>query len=137
MNIPPVQITQHELAEIADHEKEAAWRMKRVDELKANVKAMLIAKIPIEPGRFDARLKTRISRHVPWKTLVMEKLGPDVANWFRKLYPPQPFSEVMVVEHAIPPLWKGKEQAWHRTNWRQGISRFQAAVKRVSYRSRS
>jgi hypothetical protein len=37
----------------------------------------------------------------------------DIADWFRKLYPPQPFSEVMVIEHAVPPLWKGKEEAWN------------------------
>jgi len=65
MNIPPVRITQAELAEIAQHEREIDWRSKRAEELKANVKAMLLGKIPIEPGRFDARLKTRISRHVP------------------------------------------------------------------------
>jgi len=113
MSIPPVQITQQELAEIAEHEREIAWRTTRAEELKSNVKAMLIAKIPVEFGRFDARLKTRICRHVPWKELVVERLGPEVANWFRKLYPPRPFAEVAVVEHAVPPLWKGKEDSWN------------------------
>jgi len=113
MNIPPVRITQAELAEIAEHDREIAWRSKRAEDLKANVKAMLLGKIPIEPGRYDARLKTRISRHVPWKDLVMEKLGPQVAEWFKRLYPATPFAEVMVVEHAVPPLWKGKEESWN------------------------
>jgi hypothetical protein len=109
MNIPVVQITQLELAEMAELEREAAWRTKRLDELKSSVKAMLMSHIPVEPGRFDAKLRKQVGRNVPWKSLVIEKLGENVAEWFKRLHPVHVRFDVEVVEHAIMPLWKDQD----------------------------
>jgi hypothetical protein len=103
----PVRITQQELSEMAELQREILWRSKRLDELKSNVKAMLLHHIPIERGRFDAKLKKMICRNVPWKSLVIERLGESVAEWFRKLHPPRVIFDVQVVEHANLPLWNG------------------------------
>jgi len=108
---PSVQITQLELAEISGLEREIAWRLKRLDELKSSVKAMLLSHIRIEPGRFDAKLRKQICRSVPWKSLVIERLGQAVADWFRGLHPVHVRFDVDVVEHAVLPLWKNKDEA--------------------------
>ena len=108
-NHPEVVITQRELGEIADLEREVAWRRKKADEMKSSVKAMLLSHIRVERGRFDAKLRKIVGRSVPWKSLVVERLGEAVADWFRKLHPPNIRFEVDVVEHAVEPLWKGKD----------------------------
>jgi hypothetical protein len=102
-----IQVTQHELEEIFELEREVAQKQKRIDELKSNVKALLFEKIPIEQGRFFARLNKRFSRHVPWKQAVIDNLGSEFANWFFHLYKPSIFFELLVEEHAVPPLWRG------------------------------
>jgi hypothetical protein len=107
-----VRITQRELAEIDELQRDVSWRSKRLEELKSNVKAMLLHRIPIERGRFDAKLRKIVCRNVPWKSLVLEKLGDGVADWFRKLHPARVRFDVDVVEHASEPLWKGKEERW-------------------------
>ena len=112
MSDATVRITQHELAEIAELQREVLWRSKRLEELKSNVKAMLLHRIPIERGRFDAKLRKIVCRNVPWKSLVIEKLGETVADWFRKLHPVRVRFDVDVVEYASEPLWKGKEDDW-------------------------
>ena len=109
MDQPVVLITQRELAEISDLEREVAWRTKKADEMKSSVKAMLLGHIRVEPGRFDAKLRKRFCRNVPWKSLVVEKLGQGMVDWFRKLHPVHVRFEVDVVEHAVEPLWKGKD----------------------------
>ncbi len=106
-----VQITQRELQEIFELEHDVSEKMKRLEEVKSNIKALLIAKMPIEHGRFDAQLIRRISRHVPWKQAVIDKLGLVFAEAFRKRFQATVFFDVMVVEHAVPPLWKGKEES--------------------------
>jgi hypothetical protein len=107
MRIEGIKITQRELEEIAELEREVAWRKKKSDELKSNLKPLLQAHVEIEAGRFDARLAKKIGRSVPYRKLVIEKLGLAVADWYKSLYPPHVFFEVEVVEHAVPPLWKG------------------------------
>ncbi len=109
MDQPEVRITQRELKEISELEREVAWRTKKADEMKSTVKAMLLSHIRVEPGRFDAKLRKQFCRSVPWKSLVLEKLGQGVADWFRKLHPVHVRFEVDVVEHAVEPLWKGKD----------------------------
>jgi hypothetical protein len=109
MTVNGVRITQHELQEIFDLQRDVSDRMKRLEELKSSVKALLFAKMPVEYGRFDAQLLRRISRHVPWKQAVIEELGLAFVDAFRKRYQATVFFDVMVVEHAVPPLWKGKE----------------------------
>jgi hypothetical protein len=107
MGIEGIRITQRELEEIVDLDREIAWRKKRSDELKSNLKPLLQAGVAIEPGRFDARLRKQIGRSVPYRQLVIDRLGLDVADRFKKLYPAHVFFEVEVLEHAVPPLWKG------------------------------
>jgi len=106
---PQVVITQHELAEISEMEREVAWRIKKLDEMKSSVKEALMLRVRVQQGRFDAKLRKIVCRNVPWKTLVLERLGEPVAEWFKKLYPPHIRFEVDVVEHAVEPLWKGKD----------------------------
>jgi hypothetical protein len=107
MAIEGIRIMQRELEEIAELDREVAWRKKKADELKNNLRPLLQAHVEIEMGRFDARLAKRIGRSVPYRKLVIERLGLAVADWFKGLYPPHVFFEVEVVEHAVPPLWKG------------------------------
>ena len=109
MNQPEVLITQRELTEISELEREVAWRAKKAEDMKSSVKAMLLSHIRVEPGRFDAKLRKQFCRSVPWKSLVIEKLGQPMAEWFRKLHPVHIRFEVDVVEHAVEPLWKGKD----------------------------
>jgi hypothetical protein len=106
---PLVMITQHELADISEMEREVAWRAKKLDEMKSSVKEALMLHIPVEPGRFYAKLRTIPYRNIPWKTLVMERLPLNVMEWFRKLHPVRVRFEVEVVEHAVEPLWQGKD----------------------------
>lgn len=109
VNQPEVVITQRELGEIADMEREVAWRKKKIEDMKSSVKAMLLGHIRVEPGRFYARLRKKFCRNVPYKSLVIEKLGQAMADWFRKLHPTRVLFEVDVMEHAVEPLWKGKD----------------------------
>jgi hypothetical protein len=102
-----VQVTQQELREIYELSRDVAQKQTRIDELKSGVKALLAAKMPVEEGRFDARLVFRRVHHVPWKQAVIDKLGLDFAERFRKSSPSSVLCDVMVEEHAIPPLWKG------------------------------
>lgn len=107
MGIEGIRITQHELAEIAELEREAAWRQRKAEELKGNLLPLLRAGVPIEPGRFDVRLDKRIGRNPPWKQLVINVLGPDAAERYKRQFPVHIYYEIIVVEHAVPPLWKG------------------------------
>src|SRR2546425_1914597 len=45
-----VKVTQQELKEIIDLERDVAPKVKRIEELKSNVKALLIHKMPVELG---------------------------------------------------------------------------------------
>lgn len=104
-------VTQQELAEILDHERQIAWRIKRRDELRSNVHALLAAGAQVEPGRFDAHLKKRIGRSVPWRQLVFERLSPDVIDWFRRRFRTHVYFELEVVEYAVPPLWRNSDES--------------------------
>ena len=90
-------------------EREVAWRVKKADDMKSSVKAMLLGHIRVEPGRYDAKLCKKVCTNVPYKSLVVEKFGQAVADWFRKLHPARIRFEVEVIEHAVEPLWKGKD----------------------------
>jgi len=102
-----VQVTQRELEEIFELERDIAPKQKRIEELKQDVKALLISKMPVELGRFDAVLIKRMLRHVPWRQGFVERLGEAAAEAFRKRFPASMFCEVKVEEHAVLPLWKG------------------------------
>lgn len=101
------RITQQELQELFELKKEIEQKQKRADELTASIKALLIAKVPIEEGRFAAWLSTKTFHHPAWKQAVIEHLGLDFAKTFYKSSRTTIFSEVFVEEHAVPPLWRG------------------------------
>jgi hypothetical protein len=107
MDLRGIVIKQEELAEIADHEHQIAWRSKRLDELRSNIKPLLQAGVPVEPGRFEATLEKHIGRSVPWGKLFIEQLGEETAAFYKRLYRTHVYFEVRVVEHAAPPLWRG------------------------------
>ena len=99
-------VTQKELSEIAEHQQEIAWRSKRLEELNSNVKVLLQGGAIVEPGRFFARLTKRFGRSIPWKKCVIDNLGYEFAEKFKRQYPLHIFSEVKVVEYAVLPLWR-------------------------------
>ena len=102
-----VQITQQELQEIYELDRDIAQRQERSAHLKSNVEALLMEKRPMEQGRFYARLIWRTFHHPAWKQVVIDHLGPDFAEKVRKEAPSNKVCEVMVEEHAVEPLWKG------------------------------
>jgi len=106
-----VQVTQQELQEICELEREIAPKLKRIEELKQSVKILLMNKMPVELGRFDVRLVGKSVRHVPWKDAVVQNLGLDWAENYRKRFPAQYICDILVEEHATLPLWKNGDQA--------------------------
>jgi hypothetical protein len=106
MTTGAVQVTQRELQEICELQREVSQKQAHLDELKSSVKVLLIHKMPVELGRFDARLITKPHRSVPWKKCVVDNLGVEFAESFRKSFPVHVFFDVAVEEHAVPPLWK-------------------------------
>ena len=104
-----VRITQQELQEIYELNRDIAQRQERADHLKSNVEALLMARVPIEQGRFHARLIWKTFHHPAWKQVVIDRLGADFAEQVRKEAPSNKVCEVMVEEHAVEPLWKGLE----------------------------
>src|SRR5215469_8094799 len=105
MEIKQVQVTQRELQEIFDLERDVAPKLRRIEELKQGVKALLMAKMPVELGRFDAILIKLPGRHVPWRSGFIEYLGEKLAEQFKKRFPVQMRFDLRVEEHAVLPLW--------------------------------
>jgi hypothetical protein len=106
-----VQVTQHELEEIFTLEMDVKPKLRRIEELKEGVKALLLAKKQVELGRFDVRLKTLPGRHIPWKQGFIDRLGLAAAEAYRKLFPVTVRFDVLVDEHAVLPLWKSGAEA--------------------------
>ena len=106
-------ITQHDLQEAHDLQTEIAEKEARFASMMDNLKVLLFAKAPIEPGRFDARLAFKKMHNVPWKQVVIEKLGSEYAESVRLSTAAVTRCEVVIIEHAIPPLWRkqGEEEA--------------------------
>src|ERR1700683_388613 len=100
-----VQVTQSELQEIVDLERDIAPKIRRIEELKEGVKALLIAKRPVELGRFDVSLVWRFVRHPAWKQIVIDNLGIECADECWRKTPGHRRGDVMVEEHAVLPLW--------------------------------
>lgn len=100
-----VQITQAELQEIVELEREIAPKAKRVEELKEGVKALLLARKPVELGRFDAALIWKIVRHPAWRQIVVDHLGAEFAEKCRQDTPGHALCELKIEEHAVLPLW--------------------------------
>jgi hypothetical protein len=104
-----IQITQSELHEISDLQRELAWKSKHLEEMKSTLEVLLREGVPIEKGRFSARLVTRIGRAVPWKQLFIERIGQAAADLLKRTFKTHVYFEVEVMEHAVLPLWRGLE----------------------------
>lgn len=102
----PITITQAELSEISELERELSYKEQHLKDMKANLLVLLREGVPIESGRFDARLMTCIGRAVPWKQEFLEHLGQDVADAVKHKYKTHVYYDVQVLEHAVPPLWR-------------------------------
>jgi hypothetical protein len=100
-----VVIKQRELQDIHELQIEIRDKQARLESMTENVKALLFAKVPIEEGRFDARLSFKRMHNVPWKQVVIDKLGFEYMESVRRATPTVTRCEVVVIEHAIPPLW--------------------------------
>jgi hypothetical protein len=101
-----VEIKQSDLKQIYDLQSEIADKQLTLDQLIETVKHLKIAKAPVENGRFYPVLTWRTMHQVPWKQVVIERLGLPYAEAVRKATPTVRRPELRVVEHAIPPLWK-------------------------------
>lgn len=111
-----VMVTQAELREIFELQRDVAPKLMRIEELKSNVKALLIHKMPVEMGLFSVTLRKRFNRHVTWKQGFIERLGLSAAKAYEKLFPPTMFCDVIVEDHAVQPLWKGGEPGREESN---------------------
>ena len=105
-----IQITQAELREISDLQRELAWKSKHVEDMKATLLVLLREGVPIEKGRFGARVVTRIGRPVPWKRAFIERLGEAAADLLKKTFKTHVWFDVEVREYAVLPLWRGHEE---------------------------
>ena len=106
MAVQTAVVTQSELQQIHELQVELTEKQSQLDSMTNNVKALLFAKASIEPGRFDARLSFKRMHTVPWKQVVIDKLGYDYMESVRLATPTVTRCEVVIIEHAIPPLWK-------------------------------
>jgi hypothetical protein len=106
MAVQTAVITQNELQEIHSLQAEIGEKQTRLESMMGNVKALLFAKATIERGRFDARLDFKRMHNVPWKQIVIEQLGADYAEAVRASTPSVTRCELVIIEHAIPPLWR-------------------------------
>lgn len=106
MAVQTAVIRQHELQEIHDLQAEIGEKQSRLESMMGNVKALLFAKATIESGRFDARLAFKKMRNPPWKQVVIDQLGADYAEAIRASTPAVTRCELVIIEHAIPPLWR-------------------------------
>lgn len=105
MDIATPVINQKELAEWAELEREVAPKLRRIEELKSNIKVMLLHHAQVELGRYDATLIKLPGRHVPWRQGFIEYLGAKLAEEYKKRFPVQMRFDVRVEEHAVLPLW--------------------------------
>lgn len=103
-------VRQSELKLIHDLKEDIAEKEERLNEVTEAVKELLFAKAPIEKGRFHARLDFKRMHNVPWKQVVIEQLGAAYMEEVRRSTPSVTRCELVVVEHAIPPLWKKTEE---------------------------
>jgi hypothetical protein len=102
----PIKITQAELKEVSELERELTWKQKHLEEMKGTLLVLLRGGAEVEDGRFDAKLEKRIGRPVPWKREFIARLGEAVANLVKHDYKTHIWFEVKVMEHAVPPLWR-------------------------------
>jgi hypothetical protein len=106
MAVQTAVVTQNELQAIHDLQAEIGEKQNLLGSMMGNVKALLFVKATIEPGRFDARLAFKKMRNPPWKQIVIEQFGADYAEAVRASTKAVTRCELVIIEHAIPPLWR-------------------------------
>jgi hypothetical protein len=102
-------IRQSELSEISDLQRELAYKKQHLEELRSSVSVMLREGIQVEEGRFDAKMVTHIGRPVPWKVICLEGFGQAAFDAIKRRYKTHTYLELHIYEHAVPPLWRGRE----------------------------
>ena len=102
----PITITQAELKDFSELEREAKVKQQQYLERKENLLLLLRGGVGVEDGRFDARLITRVGRSPRWKFEFISRLGEAVANAVKRQYKVHVWYDLQVMEHAIPPLWR-------------------------------
>jgi len=101
-----MQVRQSVLEEISTLELDVAPKLKRIEELKSQVKQLLIRKATVEFGRYDVFVIKRPHRNVPWGRVVIEYLGQKFFDEYKKRFPVYIHFDIKVEEHAVLPLWK-------------------------------
>ena len=79
-----VHISQSDLREVFELDRQVDQEIKRLEDLKSYRKTLPFAKTPIEEGRFHAHLVFRTIHHPAWKQIVIDELGPDFAESARR-----------------------------------------------------
>jgi hypothetical protein len=87
MAVQTAVVTQSELQQIHELQVELTEKQSQLDSMTNNVKALLFAKASIELGLFDARLSFKRMHTVPWKQVVIDKLGYDYMESVRLATP--------------------------------------------------
>jgi hypothetical protein len=103
----PITITQAELKDFSELEREVKMKKQQCEEKKESLLLLLRGGAAVEDGRFDARLITRVGRNVRWQFEFISRLGEAVANAVKREYKTHVWYELQVMEHAVPPLWRG------------------------------
>jgi len=99
------RITQAELSEINDLERELPLKRLQLASMKENLLLMLRAAVPIEPGRFDAEIAKRIGRPVPRRRLLVERVGQPAVDAMKRVFKATVWYEAKIREYATLPLW--------------------------------
>lgn len=110
MAVQTAVVTQRELQQIHELQAELTDKHGQLESMTNNLKALLFAKASVEPGRFDARLSFKRMHNVPWKQVVIDRLGYEYMESVRLTTPTVTRCEVVIIEHAIPPLWKRRAE---------------------------
>jgi hypothetical protein len=105
----PITITQAELKEYSELEREVKVKQQHWEEKKESLLLLLRGGAEVEDGRFDARLITRVGRSVRWKFEFISRVGEAIANAVKREYKTHVWYDLQVMEHAVPPLWRGHE----------------------------
>jgi hypothetical protein len=108
-----IEIKQQELAEISELQRQFDLVKGKLEDRKSRILPLLLEGFPVEPGRFGAHLVKHIGRSgLSYRQLAVNELGEEAVAEYKKQFPTHVYFELEVVEHAVPPLWKGREREW-------------------------
>lgn len=100
-----IRITQAELREISELERELPLKKLRLASMKQNLLVMLQEGVRVEPGRFDAKIVMRIGRAVRWRQVLIERLGQATVDAIKRAFKTTVYHEAKVLEYARMPLF--------------------------------